>query len=149
MDKPEEKHDAAAIEQAVPGSDVAVEEVTLPSGEPAEVAVIEGAGPSRPHDEGEMGYRLGRLETRIVKLEEEKAALEARLAAFEAATVGAIEAEAEAIAEQGEVVADVAEEVLPKDHEAATSHNPSHGDSKCSWWEQIMGGSPHPRRGGS
>ena len=145
MDKPSEQQDAQAIEEAIPGSTATVEEVTLPSGEPVEVAVIEGQEPERPHDELEVGYRFGRLETRVVDLERQNAALLAQLAAFEAATVAVLETEQQELEQQGEVVSAVAEEVLPDDHAAATANNPEHGHLKPKWWEGMFGG--HHRHG--
>src|SRR5690349_8159655 len=108
MDKPSEQADAASIEAALPQSSVAVEELTLPSGEPVEVAVIES---EPPKDELEIGYRYGQLEARMRELEEKHAAAMMQLAAFEAATVAAVETEAAELEQQGMVLADVAEEV--------------------------------------
>lgn len=140
MDTPGEQHDAAAIEEALPGSDVTVEELQTPGGA-EEVAIIrEGEEMEPPHDETDMAYRLGRLETRLVECEKEQAAIVAQLAAFEQATVAAVEMEAEELQQQGEVLADVAEEVLPPDHEGANTHNPDHKARKCAWWEEMLGG---------
>lgn len=140
MDREDEQVTAAQIEAAIPGAQVAVEDVTLPAGEPAQVAVIEGGEPERPHNEADMAYRLGRLETRLVRLEEATIATEAKLNAFAEATVAAVEAEAAEIEAQGEVVAATADEVLPPDHEAATEHNPDHGKRNLKAWEHFLVG---------
>lgn len=140
MDKSDEQETAHDIEAAVPGAAVSVEDVTLPTGEPVQVAVIEGSEPEHPRSEADMGYRLGRMETRMVRLEEMIVANEAKLAAFAEATVAAVEAESAELEAQGEVVAATAEEVLPADHEAATEHNPDHGKRNLKWHEHFLGG---------
>ena len=139
MDEPQ------AVEETIPGATATVEEIETPAG-PAEIIVIEGQEPERPHDDLDVGYRFGRMETRLVELEKRNDALLAQLAAFEAATIQAVTEEAMELEQQGEVIAAVAEEVLPQDHEAASEHNPSHGTRKPRWWEALTGGH-HPPRG--
>lgn len=145
MDKADERETAAEIEAAIPGAQVAVEDVTLPAGEPAQVAVIEGGEPERPHNEADMAYRLGRLETRLVRMEEAIIATEAKLSAFAEATVAAVEAEAAEIEAVGEVAAATADEVLPPDHEAATAVNPDHGKRNLKAWEHFLAGRGRPK----
>ena len=140
MDKSDEQETAHEIEAAVPGAHVSVEDVTLPDGIPAQVAVIEGAEAERPHDEADMGYRLGRLETRLVRLQEMLDLEQRKLAAFAEATVAAVEAEQAELEVQGEVLSEVAEEVLPPEDDAAKEHNPGHGDRKLKWHEHFLGG---------
>lgn len=142
MDKADEQETAHEIEAAVPGTQVAVEDVTLPGDVPAQVAVIEE--PEAPKSESEVGYRLGRLETRIDRMEAAILATDAKLTAFADATVAAVEAEAQELEAQGEVVAATAEEVLPPEHEAATAHNPDHGKSNLKWYEHFLGGRGRP-----
>jgi len=143
-----EQNDASAIEGALPGSSVSVEEIALPSDEPVSVAVIEGSEAERPHDEMEVGYRFGRMEARVAELEAALIRSQQQLAAFEEATVAAVEAEAEILADQGEVVAAVAEEVLPDDDETAKTHNPDHGSKRPPWWAEMLGGCRKKMRGG-
>lgn len=140
MDKADEKEAAASIESAIPGAHVSVEDVTLPGGEPSQVAVIEGSAAEHPRDEADMAYRLGRMETRLIRLEEATIANEARLAAFAEATVAAMEAESAELEAQGDVVAATAEEVLPVEHEAAKEVNPDHGKRNLKWHESFLGG---------
>jgi hypothetical protein len=143
MHSESERADAAAIEGALPGSSVAVEEITLPDGQTAEIAVVEQEAPK---DNLEVGFNYGLLVGEMNDLKERNTALQARLDAFELATVAALETEADAIDQQSEVLADVAEEVLPPEHEGANVVNPDHQAHKPKFWESFFGGTHNHRR---
>jgi hypothetical protein len=138
VDTISEQRDAASIEKAIPGSSASVEELQLPDGTAAEVAVIE---PARPRNELDAGYAVGHLESRLLVLEEHIAAMRKRQAAFEEATIKAVEEEAAALELQAAVVEATAEEVLPDDHELALAQNPEHGSRSPNILERLLGGS--------